>query len=312
MAKIYAVKQGQDPKTKAVVRNCIFLTWAEAEPFIKGVAGAKYKSFANKDEANAYFYGTSNAETITTKAKPSNSSAKTKFYAIKSGQHPTTKMSVGGIILTSWAEAQPYVSGVKGAEYKSFPNEDAANAYLQGDASSVVTSLEMQPGVLYCYVDGSFNSEIPNYSFGLCCVLDGKVVHIDNGQGNNKDAIEMQQIGGELLGAIKSLTYAKQENHHKVAILHDYMGVAKHAIPVDLGGWKRSNPFSDVYFTWMQTFFTSNSVIKVNFLKVDAHTGNDFNEIADGLAKLAVGIKPEPIFRHMVEKHQVDLSKVGA
>lgn len=35
--------------------------------------------------------------------------------------------------------------------------------------------------------------------------------------------------------------------------------------------------------------FKENPEIKVAFSKVEAHTGNDFNEIADGLAKLAVG-----------------------
>jgi viroplasmin and RNaseH domain-containing protein len=231
--------------------------------------------------------------------------AKQKYYAIKSGQDPKTKTSVGGLILESWAEAEPYVKGVKGAEYKSFPTLPEAEAYLQGDSGSVSLYLEMQPDVLYCYVDGSFNKDIPNYSFGLCCVKNGKVVHMDKGQGNNPDAIEMQQIGGELLGAINALRYAKSEGHTKVVILHDYMGVANHAT----GTWKRTNAFSTIYYNWMQNFFRSNPVMKVNFLKVDAHTGNDFNEIADGLAKLALGIKPDAIFYRMLEKHGLTLKE---
>ncbi|WPQ59460.1 viroplasmin family protein [Paenibacillus polymyxa] len=228
---------------------------------------------------------------------------KMKFYAIRSGQDPITKKSVGGLILNSWDQAKEYVTGVKGAEYKSFEDEDAAKSFLQGDGSQVTKALEMQPDVLYCYVDGSYNNNIPNYSYGICAVLNEKVVHIQNGQGNNPDAIEMQQIGGELLGAITSLQYAKNNRHPQVVILHDYLGVAHHAT----GFWKRTNKYSERYFTWMQNFFSSNTDMKVNFVKVKAHTGNNFNEIADGLAKLAIGIKPDAIFYRMVEKHHVSL-----
>lgn len=53
--------------------------------------------------------------------------------------------------------------------------------------------------------------------------------------------------------------------------------------------------------------FKENPEIKVAFSKVEAHTGNDFNEIADGLAKLAVGLNPNPIFYRMLEKHKLTI-----
>lgn len=290
--KFYAIKNGVNPKTGSSIKNLILETWAEAETYIKGVAGAEYKSFGSRAEAEQYLKG---------KVIPAKGKAKGKFYAIKSGQDPATKTSVGGLILTSWEEAQPYVTGVAGVEYKSFTSEEDAKAYLQGESGEVVTTLEMQPGVLYAYVDGSFNADIPNYSFGLCCVLNDIVIHMDKGLGKNTDAIEMQQIGGELLGAINSLLFAKKNGHQKIVILHDYLGVANHAT----GEWKRTNAFSKTYHEWMQNFFKSHPGIKVKFMKVDAHTGNDFNEIADGLAKIAAGIKPNPIFYRMLEKHNL-------
>lgn len=226
--------------------------------------------------------------------------AKQKYYAIKTGMDPVTKTKVEGLILTSWEVAKNYVQGVKGAEYKSFTTEDEANAYLQGREQ---TSNVMLPDALYCYVDGSYNANIPNYAYGLVCVKDGKIVHVDKGTGNNPDAIEMHQIGGELLGAIKALIFAKTHSHNKVVILHDYMGVANHAT----GAWKRTNGFSVTYYNWMQKFFKENPEINVAFSKVEAHTGDDFNEIADGLAKLAVGLTPNPIFYRMIEKHNLSI-----
>ncbi|WCF11616.1 ribonuclease H family protein (plasmid) [Paenibacillus thiaminolyticus] len=227
---------------------------------------------------------------------------KQKFYAIKKGKDPITQASVSGIILTDWNEAKLYVTGVPGAEYKSFISEDQAQAFLQIEKGTVISSFKMQPDILYAYVDGSFNEAIPNYSFGLCCVQNEKVIHIDKGLGKKPDAVEMRQIGGELLGAINSLLYAKSKNFKQVVILHDYIGVANHAT----GTWKRSNDLSKSYHDWMQNFFNTNPNIKVNFIKVDAHTGDDYNEIADGLAKIAVGIKPNSIFYKMLKKHNLN------
>ena len=56
MAKysIYAVAIGRDPDTKQPVYNRKFKTWAEAQPFIKGVEGARYKGFLTDSEADAW------------------------------------------------------------------------------------------------------------------------------------------------------------------------------------------------------------------------------------------------------------------
>lgn len=224
-----------------------------------------------------------------------------KFYAIKKGVHPVTKESVGGLILTDWSEAEPYVKGVKGAAFKGFKSRDEAQAYLDGDA---VISEDHDPYALYCYVDGSFNEDIPNYSFGLVCVLGGKIVHLDKGLGNNADAISSRQIGGELLGAMKALLFAQKTGAANVVIMHDYQGVRSHAT----GEWKRSSSLSAGYYNWMQKFFNENSGVSVSFGKVAAHTGDDFNEIADGLAKLAAGLKPNPIFYRIIAKHNVDVA----
>lgn len=226
--------------------------------------------------------------------------AKQKYYAIRVGKDPKTKEPVLGRIFLSWDEAFPYVNKVEGAEYKSFTTEEDANDYLQGGSGTVSVNVDMKPDILYCYVDGSFNGEIQNYSFGLCVVFNDKVVHIDRGQGANKEAVKSQQIAGELLGAMTALKFAKGK-YKEVVILHDYQGVAGHAT----GDWKRENPVSETYYNWMRKFFIDNQDMKVTFQRVPAHQGNDFNEIVDGLAKMALHIKPNPIFYRMIEKHGV-------
>lgn len=219
--------------------------------------------------------------------------AKKKFYAIKKGEHPQTKTPVENLIFDTWAEAEKYIKGVKGAEYKSFPTKEQAEGYLStSDPLLNKSEKAYNPNALHCYVDGSFNEEIPNYSFGLVCVQHGVVKHMDKGAGSNSEAIEMRQIGGELLGAMKGLLWAKKHGYKDVVIFHDYKGVCYHAT----GYWKRDNPFSETYYQWMQKFMKDNPQMNIAFCKVDAHTGDDFNELADGLAKEGCGLQPNPIY----------------
>lgn len=212
--------------------------------------------------------------------------AKQKFYAIKEAiDKKTNEVLATDRILTSWPETEILVKGNK-ADYQSFKTMEEAKAYLSTPDPLMHKAEALYPlNALHCYVDGSFNKDIPNYSFGLTCVQNSKVDHTDYGAGKNKEAIQMQQIGGELLGAMKALVYAKAHGHKEVVIFHDYKGVCYHAI----GYWKRDNPFGETYYQWMQKFFKDNPELKVIFCKVDAHTGDEFNEITDLLAKKALG-----------------------
>lgn len=230
--------------------------------------------------------------------------AKKKYYAIKKSVDKKTKTVLAeNKILETWAETQALVTG-KEAEYKSFTSLDEAKAYLESKDPLMHKSEGLYPeDALHCYVDGSFNSTIPNYGFGLCCVHQKKVVGTLFGPGNNKEAIDMQQIGGELSGAIKAVLYAKKHGYSEVVIFHDYKGVCYHAT----GYWKRDNSFSEKYYQWMQTFFKENPDIKVHFCKVDAHTGDEFNEIADVLAKKSVQVEPAMSQMTIMKKHGIVL-----
>lgn len=52
--KVYAIQCGFDFKNNKKIGNMIVNTWAECLAYVKGVKGAKYKSFENIDDANAY------------------------------------------------------------------------------------------------------------------------------------------------------------------------------------------------------------------------------------------------------------------
>jgi len=52
--KVYAIKEGFDSISNCKIENKIVNTWAECLRYVKGVKGAKYKSFENIDSANQY------------------------------------------------------------------------------------------------------------------------------------------------------------------------------------------------------------------------------------------------------------------
>ena len=52
--KVYAIKQGFDSKNNKKIENKIVNTWAECLSFVKGVKGAKYKSFEDISEAKKF------------------------------------------------------------------------------------------------------------------------------------------------------------------------------------------------------------------------------------------------------------------
>ena len=52
--KVYAIKEGLNSKTNEKIENIIVDTWAECLKYVKGVKGAKYKSFEDRNEAEKF------------------------------------------------------------------------------------------------------------------------------------------------------------------------------------------------------------------------------------------------------------------
>lgn len=236
---------------------------------------------------------------------------KSKVYAIKKGYCIETKSEINNILLDNWEEAKKYVIGINktetgvSVEYKSFTTKELALEYLNTKPYLIKGQDELPEDALYCYVDGSCSDEEQNYSFGIVAVKDNKVFQRDLGAGTNQEAFEQRQICGELTASMRSMILAKKFKQKHLLILFDYKGVANHAT----GYWKRDTSISKIYYEWCQKFFKENPDIKVEFVKVDAHTGDDFNELADGQAKKALNIQPNSIYFKILKKH--DLEDIG-
>ncbi len=214
-----------------------------------------------------------------------------KYYAVYKGKSGAPK------IYTSWDECKKDVIGFKGAIYKSFTSEKEAIDFIALNAGSTVTSSlntkskkiveaneeEVADG-LCIYVDGSFAVDKGNYSYGMVAILDGEIIYKDNGKGLDKEAIALRNVSGEVLGAQMAVKYAIENGFKAVTIAYDYQGVESWA----LGTWKRNNRITSEYNSFMSEKMKE---IKVNFKKIKGHSGDKYNDLADRLAKDALGIK---------------------
>lgn len=204
-----------------------------------------------------------------------------KYYAVYKGKSGAPK------IFTSWDECKKEVIGFKGAIYKSFSTEkDAINFIaLNSECKTAEKSEELTESEegLFIYVDGSFAVDKGNYSYGLVAVKDGEIIYKDNGKGFDKEAVSLRNVSGEVLGAKMAVEYAIKNGFKEITIAYDYQGIESWA----LGTWKRNNRITAEYNQFMQSKMQE---VKIRFKKIKGHSGHKYNDLADKLAKEALGI----------------------
>ena len=223
-----------------------------------------------------------------------------KVYAIKEGFDKENNKKIVNVIVNTWAECQRYVTGVKGAKYKSFENIEDAKRFIS-DGGNILNKKENNyPSEgLHIYVDGSYNVSTEEYSYGMVAVENDVVLHIESGYSKSDDEVNIRQIAGELEGAIKAVEYALTLGKDQVVIFHDYIGIANHAT----GLWERKDKSSIEYYNKMQALMAAG--IKVIFVKVDSHTGDFFNELVDEKCKEELGIPSEKVVESWLSRNVV-------
>ncbi|MGL4873951.1 MAG: viroplasmin family protein [Clostridium sp.] len=221
-----------------------------------------------------------------------------KVYAIKEGFDSKNGVLVKNKIVATWAECLSYVKGVKGAKYKSFQSLEEAKTYLS-DTNTLLKKGrdEYAMDCAHVYVDGSYNISTKKYAYGVVVVEDDIVKYMESGA---KDSVSsIRQIAGELDGATKGIEYALSMGMKKVVLFHDYEGIFHHAT----GSWDRKDDSSTNYYNKMNSLFEKG--IDVTFVKVDSHTGDLFNELADELCKEELGIPSEKIVERWLKSHKL-------
>ena len=99
---------------------------------------------------------------------------------------------------------------------------------------------------------------------------------------NDPDLREMRNVAGEILGAVAVIRYCLDKGIPALEIHHDYEGVGKWA----LGLWKANKPGTQAYAALCKQAMGR---LDLTFVKVKGHSGNQWNDLADQLARRALG-----------------------
>lgn len=202
--------------------------------------------------------------------------AKTKYYAVANGY---TK----GIFLT-WSQCEASVKGFPNAKYKSFSNLSDAEKYLinyiEENDKNVCEDNEVKDPFcsdICAYVDGSYNSNKKAYGSGVVIIKDEEVIKEMSIIGNNSSWAEMRNVAGEIKAAILAMNYAASKGYKSITIFYDYQGIESWAT----GEWKAKKECTKSY---KEYFDEISKIIDVSFIKVKAHSGDKYNNMADRLA----------------------------
>lgn len=200
-----------------------------------------------------------------------------KYYAIRKGKKTG--------IFTNWDECKEYVLGYPSAEYKSFKKREEAEAYVNHKPSVEADALKEDHTHInnrteaIAYVDGSYHSETKTFAYGAVILWDNKEYHF-SGKYDDEELAKMHNVAGEIKGAEKAMAFALENDIKSLTIYHDYEGIAKWCT----GEWKTNKEGTKAY----KDFYNdAKRKLQIEFVKVKAHSGNKYNELADKLAKEA-------------------------
>ena len=210
-----------------------------------------------------------------------------KVYAVLCGRRT-------GIFYT-WDECLKSVHGFPGAKYKGFETEQEAGAWLaegeawkgagpsageSGNAAGLSENVSEQS--LSAWVDGSFDAASRRFSYGMVIIGKEGERHFSEAF-DDPELAAMRNVAGEIKGAEAAMRYALDRGEKELTIYHDYEGIAAWCN----GSWKATKPGTIAY----RAFYEEVSpAVRISFVKVAGHTGVKYNELADQLAKQALGL----------------------
>lgn len=198
-----------------------------------------------------------------------------KYYAVKAGRKTG--------VFESWDECKSAVSGFSGAAYKSFTNREDAIDFVNGSAKSQkAQNREEKQSEAFAYVDGSYDDTTKSYSYGMVMMHGEDELHFFK-KFEKDDMSDMRNVAGEIEGSMAAMKYCIENGIKSINIFYDYEGIQKWCN----GDWKAKKEGTKRY---VEFYKDASKLVDVDFIKVKGHSGDKYNDLADELAKKALGL----------------------
>ena len=138
------------------------------------------------------------------------------------------------------------------------------------------------PGEAIAYVDGSFDADTGEYGAGVAFFCDGTLTEFSE-KGSNPEAATMRNVSGEVMASMIAMQQASKRGLTHLVIYHDYQGISSWCT----GEWKTKKEGPRVYKEYYLQMRLSG--LAIDFVKVEGHSGDAWNDYADKLARQALG-----------------------
>lgn len=203
------------------------------------------------------------------------------FYAVKIGKIPG--------IYNTWDECKNNVLNFPGAIYKKFKTYEEATSFINNDSINIKERNNEQKTYdntnlsgLHAYIDGSFSNSINKAGYGAVILVDGIIK--EKLLGTCSKYLEMRNVVGELYAAAYAINWALDNQYTEITLHYDYTGIENWAT----GNWKTEKEGTKEYKKFIDS---KKELIRINFVKVKSHSGDQYNDLADALAKEAIEIQ---------------------
>ena len=177
----------------------------------------------------------------------------------------------------NWEKCQANVKYRSDVLYKSFKTELLAKEYAKQLQTRFRTNQNQRKTDFAIYTDGSYQPKC-KYASWAYVVINQQNKKVTEASGMCQEKAISRNIDGEVSAVLQAGKWAfKQQN--KVTLFYDYQGIESWA----LGDWKSQTPIAISYAQQIKQYLPF-----LSFHKVKAHTGNQWNEYVDQLAKQAI------------------------
>lgn len=200
--------------------------------------------------------------------------AKYKYYAVKVGRKPG--------IYDNWKDTEAQIKGFPGQLYRGFNSKEEALKYLnkgKKQSNSPETPDDLKEGEALAYVDGSFDESEGDGGYGVVFCKKGGEIEYIWGRTTDSRILKERNIGCELLAATHAYAKAVNEGVKKLYLYYDYQGIGSYIA----GDFRPDTDLAREYVNYFATYIAP--YVKVIFIKVKGHSGVEFNEKADELAR---------------------------